>query len=499
MIRAPVRILSAALAALGAAGAFGSVGCGGGKQQRPEIVATFPTDGQSLSGWLHAIRVTYDVPVGVLNPRAARLSADGPDGGGQVVLIREDPADDHSILIVPDLTGHFVPGVLHTVAVLEGAAVDADGHYRLDEYEFTFTLGPVPNLFLSAEDGNVYETDPATAAQVFVTSPGAGFLAREPASTDGRIWVWRDPSPGPGSSLLSTFTPGTATITQDVALSGETGVRTGDGFAVSFDGRTLYASARDAGTNRLFVHRIDAATQVETGSLQLSIPLNGNASHRPCVDPDRDRLYVAVADGAGGGFLAVVDLATFTEADMVAGPGVDALPLPAGAGDLLYDVSNEVAWMLDEAEGNAAIVLIEPDTFAQVPTPEPAFVGSPVVGFPTPDGRYFVQGLDGYAGTQGLVRSRTDQVGEGFAFDVSDDVGGVSQGCFRIRAVVRDPASVRFFVFPDNGLESFFAVFDTADTDFVQEDLDGATAGVQVIDFNAAVTGGTTLLGAVPP
>jgi hypothetical protein len=495
-VRRFVPLAASALATL--FGAFTASACGGGKQHRPDVVSTFPANLQVVPGWVPYIRVTYDERVHVLNLRAARVESQGPLGGTQSIRVEADPTDDHSILILPDLSGHFLPNERHIVAVQEGAAANDDGHYRLDEYKFEFTTGAAPDLFLAATDGNVYQFDPDTGTTVFGTSPGAGWSARSPASTDGRIWVWRDPVPGPGSSVLSTFTPGTPTITQDVTLTGETGVVHGGGIAVSEDGRIVYATAEDAGTNRLFVHRIDAATQTETGSLMLSTPLDGHASFRPAFDRDRDRLFVVIADGLGGGSLCVVDLDDFEEVDMVAGGGVDALPVPGGAGACIYDTANEWIWILAEQSPTAKFVLVNGTTFAQYPTSEP-FVGQPRAGAVTPDGHFFLQGLDGYPDDEGIVRSRTDEVDEGFAFVVSDDVGGVDQGCDRIRAIVRDPTTVRFDVFPDDGVGSFYSSFDTQDVEFVQVDFDAGTEGIQVIPLGYSVTGAVRLFGVVPP
>lgn len=480
--------------------------CGAGEQKRPVVVSTFPADGQILAGWLAVVRVTFDEPVSILNEAAVTCEAIGPGGGNVGLRLLPDATDPASVLAVPASGGHFVPGLVHLLTVREGAVVNDDEHYLLDEVVVSFTVGPAPNLFLSGDDGNVYEVDPATGTQVAATVPPAGFEAKSPASTDGRLWVWLDPT-APGSSALGTFLPGTATISQTVALSGETGTRAGRHLVVSADGRTVYATAEDAGTNRLVLHRIDAATQTEIGSgIALSPALAGSpATFRPALDVEGNRLFVPFSDGAGGGFVAVVDLAAFAEID--AGPlaGVDALPVADGAGDCSYDRTREAVYMALSDETTAGLVKIAAGSppFATAVEREP-FTGTPTAVFAQPDGGYVVYGLDGYSGTDGLVRVRASRLDEGFVLPLVDDVGGSPVGCDSVAALLHDPTAARFYAFADDGSTPVLALFDFFDdTPPIQVDLDAGTDGVQAIDLSAAtggalVTGATVLLGATP-
>jgi hypothetical protein len=477
-------------------------GCGGSGQDRPSVVDVFPADGSVLVGWLGCIRVTYDEPVEILSDRAARVAADDVDDGGVAVRILPDPEDPASILIVPDLGGHFFPNEEHHLVVQQGAVVNGSDHYPLEEFEFTFTVGAAPNLFLVSSNGNVYEVDPATGAQVFVTVPPVGTTVEAIAGSDGRVWVWLDAA---GDDVLASFVPGTALISEAVVLSGYTGTRSGARLVLDPSGRTLYATARDEGTNRLRVHRIDVATQTETGSIELSPPVVPlDPDFQPAIDVERDRLFVAVAAGDGG-FLAVVDLDTFTEEDVGPGPGVDAVPLDDGAGDAAYEPARDVYYVLLEDEATPGFVLIGPEDFAQFPAREPTLVGAPEAIFATPEGSWLLQGVSGYspATMQGLVFSDADEIGEGFGLTVVDDTGAGPEGSTRVGVLLRDPTATRFFAFADDGVESVLAAFDFDDGDLEQVDLDLGTPGTQSIDLSLSVPGvvvaATTLSGACAP
>ena len=493
----PLRALCACLAAAAVSACGGS----GGGQDRPEVVSTFPTTGQSLGGFPAYVRVVYDERVHVLNDEAARVTAYPATGAVAVpVHLYPDPANDHAILVVPEGGGHFEPNALHRVAILEGAVVNDNDHYRLDRYDLSFVVGARPSLFVGSDDGHVYEVDPTTGASIGATAPPAGFLASDVTGADGRVYVWLNPT-SPGDSVLASFVPGETTISTTVSLSGETGTRTGADLVLSLDGRVLYATARDAGTNRLFLHRVDAATGTEIGpAIALSPALSpAVATFRPAVDLRRDRLYVPFGDGAGGGRLAVVDVAAWQELDVGPGVGVDALPLPDGAGPAAYEPLQDFVYVLLSDETSAGFVVVGPSDFAQFPAREVAFPGVPRVAYPVPDGTRFLDGLDGYSGLVGLVQSDSHHINEGFGVEVRDDVGGVLQGSTRVGAIVTDPAAYRFFVLSDDGLRTFLTTYDFEDKDFFQVDLDPATAGVQAISLATSAPGAalsaTTLFG----
>lgn len=476
-------LLSAAFLLLGSA-------CGGGAQHRPSIVGVFPANGSTVE-WVEQIRVTYDEPVRVLNSKAARLT-DEVTGDGIYVEVFADPSDPRSVFIRPLVT-HLGPNHLHHVAIQEGAVVNADDHYVLKEHDSYFTVGSPPNLVVTSSNGAAYELDAATGALLSTTLPPAGYRAREPIGTTGRIWVWLDPVPGPGDSVLGTFVPGDATMTV-VPLLGEVGVREGVSFAVSIDGLTLYATAIDQTRNRLRLHRVDVTSLSEyIPPLELSPAIAGSpASFRPAVDLDRNRLYVPFSDGAGGGYVSVVDLATFAELDAGPGPGVDALPTPSGSGPMSYEPLAEYIFLLRAGDANPGFVLIGPSDLAQFPVDEVLIQGSPTSLYVTPDGRYVVQGLDAYDGTAGLVRSEAGDIGEGFAVPVLDDVAGVMQGSDRVPVLVDDPALTRFHAISSDGVESFLEDYEWDDADVAQIDLDPLTEGIQAISLAASVPGVVT-------
>ena len=465
-------VLSAALLTSTSCGGFGE------KQQRPGVASTFPAANSVSVEWIGQVHVTFDEPVTILNEFAVRLAAQNPV---ESIPCRAYPdyADPRSIYIAPIAEGHFFPNRLHECVVQEGAVINTARHYLLDEVGFYFTTGLAPGFFVTATDGNAYRLDPSTGNSLATFTPPAGFLATLPVATDRRVWVWLDRIAA-GDDELGTFAPGDATITI-VPLSGEVGVRTLGGLAVSRDGRRVYATAIDGGTGRLRVHRIDAATVAQTASLQLVTPVAGSpATFRPTIDPRRDRLIVPYSDGAGGGLLAAVDEVTFTELDAGPNPGVDAYPMPGGAGDTSFDEINDWIFMALSDEPTQGLTYARPDFTAQGVERE-TFQGTPRPIFVLPNGGYVVTGLDGYAGTAGIVRSLVEDIDAGFPIPVLDDVGAGLQGSDRVRALVRDPASTRLWVIADDGASSVLASYEWWTEAVVQQDLDTLALGIQAL------------------
>ncbi len=486
---ARVVLLSVALLSSTSCGGFGE------KQQRPGIAATFPVGNSVSAGWIAQVRVTFDEPVTILNEFAVRLAAQNPV---ESIPCRAyaDLSDPRSIFVAPIAEGHFYPNRLHECVIQEGAVINAARHYLLDEYGFYFTVGAPPAFFVTATNGNAYRLDPATGNSLATYTPPAGFLATSPVATDGRVWVWLDRIAA-GDDELGTFAPGDATITV-VPLSGEAGLRTLGGLAVSRDGRTVYATAIDGGTGRLRVHRVDAASVAQTASLQLVTPVAGSpATFRPTIDPRRDHLIVPYSDGAGGGFLAAVDEATFTELDAGPNPGVDAYPMPAGAGDTSFDEINDWIFMALADEPTQGLTYARPD-FSSRGVERETFQGTPRPILVLPNGGYVVTGLDGYPNTSGIVRSLVEDINDGFPLPVLDDVGGGLQGSTRVRALVRDPTSTSLWVICDGGGPSAMASYEWYTQAVVQIDLDPLTLGVQALPAGAPtpVTGATYLPGA---
>lgn len=493
-LRAAVLALALPLCALPA-------GCGGGgitSQNRPRVVSTFPADGAILPGWLHAVRVTYDDRVRVLNDKAVAVEANGVFLDATVV---PHPTDDHSVLVLTE-GGRWIPGVTHVVEIREGAVVNDDNHYMDDERRIRFVVGPRPHVFV-ATAGGLFELDVANGAQVASTTVPAGYAPTALLGAAEEVFVWLDKTGG-GDDELACFAPGDAAATV-VPLSGESGERRALGLALSSDGRLLYATTVDLGAGRMRVHRVDVATRAEVlPSLELATDVSGSAfvAKRPAVDPVRGRLYVAQDDGAGGGTLSVVDLSTFTEVDVRPGAGTAAV-LVDGAGDLAYGIRTERIWMTIADEPYAGLVVLDPWNFSSFEAREQEFTGPPVASLLTPDERFFVQGLAGYAGRDGIVRSTTAEIGQGFVRTVNDDVGGVLAGSDTVGALVVDPGRTTILAFATGSGSTVLLAYEWEDLNVTQLDLDPGTDGVQGLDLSASAPGhvvaATFLAGARAP
>lgn len=463
-------------------------GCGGGgidKQNRPEVVSFFPADNAVLTGWLNAVRVTYDERVRVLNETACVVEVNGDTIEAKVV---PDPTDDHAILIVTE-GGRWVPGFRHRVVVQEGAVVNDDDHYMEEERSMHVTLGPRPNVFVGVAGGAIHELSPADGSAVSTTAPLAGHVPAVLQGSDDEVFVWLE-KVGAGDDLLAWFTPGAATTTT-VPLAGESGERVALGLAISVDARTLYATTVDRGTNRMRVHRIDTATRAEMlPSLELATDVSASLllARRPAVDPVRNRLYVAQDDGAGGGTLSVVDLETFTEVDVRSGAGTSAV-LAEGAGDLTFGIETDRIWMTLADEPFAGLLVIGPEEFGTFDAREQEFTQAPVSSMLTPDERYFLQGLETYTDLEGIVRSDTDEIGEGIARDVIDDVGGTPMGSSTVSALVADPGLTTVLAFAIGGGSTILCIYEWQDDNVTQVDLDAMTDGVQGVDLATSAPG----------
>jgi hypothetical protein len=463
-------------------------GCGAGgieSQDRPHVVAVFPADSQAIPGWLDKVRITYDEPVRVLNPKSVRVASTAED---MIATIVSDPTDPRSVLVVT-YGGRWFPGLAHRVAIQEGAVANASDHYASDQLVTTFTVGAGPHAFLSSTDGRVYEVVPVAAAQVAVTDPPAGYAAGEVLGAAEEVFVWLR-NTGAGDDELGWFAPGAGAVTP-IATAGETGDREGLGLALSADGRTLYATAFDAATGRVHVHRVDVATRTEVGAslpLSTATPASLRLAKRPAVDLARNRLYVAQDDGAGAGFFSVVDLATFIEMDVAAGPTL-AVPVADGAGDLTYGLERDRIWMTLADEATAGFAVFAPGGYVHAASREPTFTQGPASSFLTPTEFFFVQGLASYSNLEGVVRAETADIGEGFASPVNDDVGGVLQGSDTIAAFVYDPATTFAYAFAVGSGRTVLVAYEVVFDAVAQVDLDSVTDGVQGVDLALAAPG----------
>lgn len=474
-------------------------GCGAiHAQNRPHVVSHFPADGQVLAGWVGTIRVVFDVPVRILDEEAVGIEANGEDLEARAF---PDPSDPNAIVILPS-GGRLIPGADHRVVVHEGVVVNDEDHYLEDQFDFHFTPGPRPTLFVASDDGNVYEIDADTGTPVAATAAPVGLAARDVLGSDDEVFVWLTDA-GPGSDRLAWFAPGAATMTT-IALAGESGERVALGMAIAADGRTLYATAVDLATNRVRVHRVDTTSRAEIpASIELTAPTPAPyLARRPAIDPTRNRLYVAHGDGSGGGRLSVVDLYAFTEIDAEESAGLSA-PLVDGAGDLTYGPITDRIWMTIAEEPQAGLVVINPDGFGTAEAREQEFTQNPVASLLTPEEQWFLQGLDAYTDRQGLVYSQTDDIGQGFSRTVDDDVGGVEQGSTRLAVLVLDIGSSTVVALATGSGKTVLLQYEVVDSDVTQVDLDVVTDGLQGLDLSVSAPGeavaATFLRGAFGP
>jgi len=495
-VKLPAALLAVALASAAASG------CGGGgitSQNRPEIVSTFPADGTVLPGWLNAVRVTFDEPVWILNETSVSVEVNGDEIEAKVVL---DPSDPRSVLLMTE-GGRWVPGADHRVILREGSVVNASQHYLEDELDLHVVVGPRPNVFVGTTAGSIYELAPYDGTQVAVTTPPPGYAPAVLLGADDEVFAWLEKT-GAGDDLLAFFVPGAAATTT-VPLAPGVGERVALGLAVAVDARTVYATSVDRGTNRMRVHRIDAATRAEVlPSLELATDVSTSLllARRPAVDGKRNLLYVAQDDGAGGGTLSVVDLATFAELDVRPGAGTSAL-IPDGAGDLVFGLDTDRIWMTIAGEPYAGLVVIDPTGYGTYEAREQEIVQAPVASVLTPDERFFLQGLELYTDREGIVRSATAEIGDGDPRIVDDDVGGVSMGSSTVSALVVDPGLTTVLAFAVGSGSTILCAYEWEDDDVNQIDLDPVTVGVQGIDLATAAPGdvvtATYLRGATAP
>jgi hypothetical protein len=247
---------------------------------------------------------------------------------------------------------------------------------------------------------------------------------------------------------------------------------------------------------------VDTATLAEVGTpLVLSAPLSAApGAFTPSVDRERNHLLVPVAAPGGAGTLCFVDLDTFTERDAGPAAGVDGLPI-AGAGPCVFEELRDVAFVLQSEETTAAIVRVDLWDLETDADPEVTIPGRPRAIYATGDAQYAVQGLDGYAAGEGLVKVRAGDTDEGFPVVVPDDGGAGSIGATRVGALLRDPGSDYLWVFADNGVRSVLSAFDGVEEDFEAVDLDPVLDGLQGVDLQGSVpspVNGATVLRGYP-
>lgn len=473
------RTLAAVLIALLAAS------CGGGGQNRPFVVGSWPTAADGIDGPLPYVRIDYNEPVSVLNPSDFRLTVDGIGFGGVVQQFADDP---DSVYVFPANRQGFPADSTISVAVIQGLVINGLEHYAAEPVVFTAESGaeaslPVGELgavsLVNTTDGTTEET---------VVAPGAHdpvAVVSTTRATTRRIWVQFDTAGGVGTSL-AWFAPGDGSMTP-VALTSTGELTTPAGaMVVGPRGRELFAAFRDAGTDAISVHRIDTATGLESGV----IVIEGQAPAASAVPRGlalgtgaRPPTLHLTTEDATSGTVTRIDRATFTEIDQdPATIGVQGIALPDGAGPCVsIDVRTIVA-----IDSGSDVTRVEGSPVAT--TLPGAVAGTNTAIARSPDEELVLQGLTGFSGAEMLQdRRRGLNFQAPTPIEVSDDVGGTSTGATAVVGIVLQASSEGFLVILDTPTGAVLTTWTYLGLGRIEQvDLDAATAGVQGLLLTAS-------------
>lgn len=475
-MRHPPHLLAAALTLLVVAG------CGWGAPDRPNVIATFPVDGEVLTSPLGAVRVTYDVPVRILNPRELVVW----QGWGPVpTVVARDPGDPNSILAWPAAGYAFLPGS-SLLEVSPGLAVNADDQYSLNPVNVYFTVGAADRGFFAVPHAVVEVGLDLFDGRGTTATPGGReplAVASVPDGAAGRVWVQLADDGGTGEALAS-FQPGNA-VMEAVALTFEPGgglSATAPALGTSPSGQEVYAAYRDVGLGRVRLARVTSPGGIETGSLVLSPPASEDPWPRGLsVTDEGDTVWVACSGGAGGRLVAVATTA-FAEIDLGPDPGVDGLPLPLGAGPIA--LSRGLVVVAPETAASADLVAIDTDDLDVDAYASPT-LGAPTALLSTWDQDWVLEGLAGYTGGAGLVVRAAGVLDDPQPLVVSDRTAGADPAATAVRALAGYPGTPRALVLLD---DDSVAVF-TWTSEWVQVDLDPDTVEIEAADLSTVAAG----------
>lgn len=461
--------------------------CGSGAQDRPVILGTFPAQGQVLADLVGQIRITYDDPVTILMPQAAVLTAEGIAVPLYTCI---DPDDPRSILVTPTQGFSFLPGRVD-LRLAPGFTINDKEHYRLETFDLYFTHGDAPTAFFAVASGVVQADAQAFAPIQTTVTPGSRTpvaVVGSAIGNDVRMWVQLADGGGTGRAL-AVFPPGDAAMTE-IELSRDVGgdlTAEAPALALGADGRTLYAAWRDTIAQRVRLHRIDVETGLETHSVLLSPA--ASPTTRPmglvvALDASSVDVTCAAADGAR---LVRVTADTLAEVDLGPDAGVDGLPLPQGAGP----VGRLSTWRLvaPPTAITAHLTITDPPT--DIVTEDATdLTGSPAPLLVTPDGRWVVEGLSGFASAEeGLVAWTGHDLLADRPIPFSDEAPGVAPGtATAVVALATYPGFQRLLVVLDNDVAITLRWGDTA---WEQDDLDDAMEGIQGVDLSGTAPGAT--------
>jgi hypothetical protein len=471
-----------------------AAGCGGGGgQDRPVLVGSFPAAGETVPPGLASIRLDFDDKVRLFRPDAVTVLHDGLFQG---VFLSQLPGETHNLRLTPLPGQAFGPGD-YVIEVRGGFVVNLEDHYALETAHVTFTVGGTGSVFLGSPTTNsVRELDGETLALVETTPTPGG---RDPVGIAAvrygqvtRVFVQLASGGGTGRSL-AWFTPGAGTMTE-VVLTPSPGsdlVATAPAILLAPDGISVFAAFRDVLTQRVRLHRVRVIDGVETGVITLS-PAAGPATAPAglAVRADLLTLLVPCQEGATGR-VAYVDVPAFAEVDRDLGTvGVQPASLggPAGPADVL----NDHLGVAPAGATTAAMTFLELGTDVLIPDPS-AQVGVPTSVHVTFDGAFLLEGLSGPGAAPNLLAVRPGADGTTDApFPVSDLVGAAPQGASAVRAIAPVPGRRALHVLLDANVLVRLS-WDGAG--LVQDDLDGVTAGLQGAGLAATAPGSTCVTG----
>jgi len=459
--------------------------CGlGGAQTRPLLVDTFPAAGQILTGPLQEIRLTYDMPVTVLNPDDVRVFT--RTFSFLPTRLEQRPGEPNSVYVHPLGQPSFPLDDDFILQVAEGAVVNDLQHYAEQQADVPFTVGVEPPLLVGEPDAVTLLDSFTFASLGSVPTPVATAPVAIVSTIRGavqRVWVQLDAGGGTGASL-GWFEPGdVAMATIPLTAGGDLTAASG-ALTVGPNGRFLYAAFRDTDTGGVRLVRVDTDTALESGSLLLTaVPAGGGTMP---VDlrwsEDGTQLIVAAAIG-GSGRLAFVDRETFAEVDRdaVLG-GIQGFTLPADPGRFVP--AGGRFWVT--RPGTNDMDVVASDGTLTVSAGTVTGTGGALLRSPAND--FLVQAMSGYTGNLAL---QTRAAATGFlsplAGEIVDDLGGVDLGSSTVLDLQHLPGTARFGALLGTADGRLIAFMDFLPSALDQEDLDTGTAGVQVADVDAVV------------
>lgn len=477
------------LASLLAALFFG--GCGSSAQDRPVVVDVWPASGAFEAGPIRYIRITYNEPVDILNPADARVYANGPRVGTITFALAAFP---NSIFLEPAGGGTFPAGASFGVSLIQGVVINRARHYSAAAYAWNFEVAPEQPVPVT-RPGNVTLFDPKALAVDGGTPTPAG---RDPIGAmrtfeagEARVWAQLDTGAG-GGDALAYYTPGDAGMTVvTLTTSGGDLSCSAPSLLLGPEGLLVYAAYRDESSGRIRVAQVDVATGLETSSLELeSVPSDAGTTPAGITlrYPD-DVLLISAHDG-GTGTLAFVDLDSFMEIDQDDGmPGIQGLPLDAGAGPVAS--TGNLAAIAQAGNTDVTVVRFSDQDVSTSPSTD---IGANVDLLLSADRGMVIQPLAGYADDLVLVR-RTHVTGfsDPLAFEVSDDIGGVSSGATDAAAFQNVAGSSRYLLLLDTPGGLILTTWSRVGSALIQLDLDSITDGIQAADVEALLSGATSI------